>query len=285
MIQPPFIQYAWLVSCDRLSAREGCHRFHRRQVNHHVGYIRSGRAHVRWIHHGRDEEFCISPGNVIFLPADNLEHTFLVVPEADLESVTVMIPADHLATIAAEEVIDREGLFRMLPPFDDAVLRSCMEWMMLLDSPAGGTTAAEHDDVARRLVMRLLELLGRRSPAWEPEHGVFTGETMHDLIHYIDEHLQRPPTLTDIATMTGLSPSHAARKFRRSVGTSLERFVNRRRLLRALGLLSHTQMPLTRIALDLGFSSQSHFTRLFSESTGTSPSRYRRALGAPRLPR
>jgi AraC-like DNA-binding protein len=57
---------------------------------------------------------------------------------------------------------------------------------------------------------------------------------------------------------------------------SLERFVNRRRLAHALVVLRNSSTPLSRVALDLGFCSQSHFTRLFSSQTGFTPAKYRR---------
>jgi len=44
----------------------------------------------------------------------------------------------------------------------------------------------------------------------------------------------------------------------------------------SFALLRAGAIPLTQIALDLGFSSQSHFTRLFSGHTGMAPQRFRR---------
>jgi len=73
----------------------------------------------------------------------------------------------------------------------------------------------------------------------------------------------------------GLSPSHFAKKFRHSTGLSLCRFINRRRILRSLETLK-TDGPVANVALDLGFSSQSHFTRIFSGLTGMTPARYQK---------
>jgi AraC family transcriptional regulator len=73
----------------------------------------------------------------------------------------------------------------------------------------------------------------------------------------------------------GLSPSHFARKFRQSAGVSLKRFINRRRLGVAFGLLKQGKSPLSQLSLDLGFASQSHFTRFFREHTGLTPHRFR----------
>jgi AraC family transcriptional regulator len=45
---------------------------------------------------------------------------------------------------------------------------------------------------------------------------------------------------------------------------------------KALDVLRSDSTPLSRVALELGFSSQSHFTRLFSEATGITPARYQK---------
>jgi len=78
--------------------------------------------------------------------------------------------------------------------------------------------------------------------------------------------------------LTGLSPSHSARKFRQTTGVSLARFVNRRRLQAAIRQFATTDGLLATLAQELGFSSPSHFTRLFSRLTGMRPGRYRRQL-------
>jgi len=84
-------------------------------------------------------------------------------------------------------------------------------------------------------------------------------------------------SLSDLAVLAGLSPSHFAKKFRQSTGLSLNRFVNRRRIIRSLEALK-ADTSLASIAIDLGFSSQSHFTRLFSSLTGTTPATYRKSV-------
>jgi AraC-like DNA-binding protein len=81
-----------------------------------------------------------------------------------------------------------------------------------------------------------------------------------------------------MATRIGLSPSHFAKKFRLSTGLSFHRFVNRRRIQASLTLLKDQSLPLTHVALELGLSSQSHLTRLFSELTGMPPARYRKQV-------
>jgi AraC family transcriptional regulator len=104
---------------------------------------------------------------------------------------------------------------------------------------------------------------------------VFDRVEMQHFVDYIDAHLRLAPTLSAMAILAALSPSHFAKKFRQSTGFSLQRFINRRRVSASIPLLQVNSDSLAGIALDLGFSSQSHFTRLFSEMSGMTPAKYR----------
>jgi AraC-like DNA-binding protein len=113
-------------------------------------------------------------------------------------------------------------------------------------------------------------------PAWQQDASVFTSTVMRRIVERLDSRLGLHPSLTEMGTLFGLSPSHFARKFHQSAGVSLNRFINRRRIRLALVMLHDDSRSLAQLSLDLGFSSQSHFTRLFSGLTGMSPRRFQR---------
>jgi AraC family transcriptional regulator len=84
-----------------------------------------------------------------------------------------------------------------------------------------------------------------------------------------------PPSLSDLGSHAAASPFHLARVFRAHVGLPVHEYYTRLRIERALGGLLDTDRDIGRIALDLGFSSHSHFTHAFRRRTGTTPSRLR----------
>jgi AraC family transcriptional regulator len=129
---------------------------------------------------------------------------------------------------------------------------------------------------ARRLVLRISELRGGRLPDWHTDASAFTPYAMKTIVDYIDARLRRRICLTEISALAGLSPSHCAKKFRSTEGLSLGRFINRRRVAAAMVILRRDEVALAGLALDLGFSSQSHLTRLFSGLTGMTPAKYRK---------
>ncbi len=92
----------------------------------------------------------------------------------------------------------------------------------------------------------------------------------------LSENLAESLSLQELARRVGLSMFHLARSFRRATGSTLHAWRLRLRLLAALDALSeHPKVDLTALALDLGFSSHSHFTAAFRRHFGKPPSALR----------
>ena len=217
---------------------------------------------------------------VSYVPADRDQHTYLMTSDSGCDLSNVLIPPSHLTT-----VIEAEGLKPVnewTPMFggQDAVLRDCMARVAATPTAQDMAGDVGIDEVARRLVLRLVELNGGGKPDWHDDASVFDRRTLCNLVAYVDEHLGIAPSLSDMALLAGVSASHFARKFRQSTGLSLNRFVNRRRILRSFESLK-TEASVASIALDLGFSSQSHFTRIFSGLTGMTPAKYHKSVKRP----
>lgn len=86
--------------------------------------------------------------------------------------------------------------------------------------------------------------------------------------------------LDALAGSLGVSVFHLCRTFRAEHGTSLHAHLVRLRLTAALEELAHGAEDLTGLALSLGFSSHSHFTRAFRSAFRLTPSQYRRRVRA-----
>ena len=92
-------------------------------------------------------------------------------------------------------------------------------------------------------------------------------------IDHIVRNLDQPLRLEDVAQVAAFSPFHFHRIFQGLLGETLNQFVKRQRLERALRLMSHApSRSLTDIALDCGFSSSSDFSRSFKARYGVPPS-------------
>lgn len=98
---------------------------------------------------------------------------------------------------------------------------------------------------------------------------------------FLHEHLCEPLSLHEIAHALQVSAAYLTDAFTRSEGMSLGRYRRRLRLNRALVDLPRCE-DITRLAIDLGFSSHAHFSDAFRSLYGLSPSAFRAGCGKPR---
>ncbi len=83
-----------------------------------------------------------------------------------------------------------------------------------------------------------------------------------------------------LARVAHVSPAHFSRQFRATFGETPHRYLQRRRVERAMELLRETDRSVTEICLDVGFRSLGTFSRVFAEIVGESPSTYRARFAA-----
>lgn len=96
------------------------------------------------------------------------------------------------------------------------------------------------------------------------------------LEEYIEENLSEALSVQDVAGLVGLSQSHFIRVFTSDYGCSPHHYVQARRLHRAKKMLSSSiDIPIKAIALECGFSDQSHMTRFFQSKLSLTPKQYR----------
>jgi len=110
-----------------------------------------------------------------------------------------------------------------------------------------------------------------------PSSGL-SRERLQRVRDYIEAHLGDRLSLTDLAGVACLSPFHFSRSFKLALGVGPQRYIMQRRLERAKTLMRRTNQPLARIALEAGFSDQSHLSSVFRRQTGASPGRFRAAM-------
>jgi AraC family transcriptional regulator len=98
-------------------------------------------------------------------------------------------------------------------------------------------------------------------------------------LRYIDQHLDATLDLDSIAAVAHYSPFHFHRIFKAITNESLNVYINRRRLEKAVAVLMYKpEITITELSLQFGFNSNSSFTRSFKKLYGVSPAEFRKTL-------
>jgi transcriptional regulator GlxA family with amidase domain len=117
------------------------------------------------------------------------------------------------------------------------------------------------------------------TPAWTPTaRGGLAPWQESRAKEAMDANLDKEITIAQLAYECGLSTSQFARAFKQSTGCPPHRWFLEQRIKRAQDLLRTTDRTLTEIAQVCGFSDQSHLTRAFAQTVGTSPGLWRRTM-------
>ena len=272
---PPYPQYAWLAHWIAVHPPRVFDVHECRHVTHHVMLTVTGAAEVHWSTRAGGRPFHAAAGNLGFFPCDREVHTLAITAAEAFVMYDLLSPEQHIRRICASEGMQPGAEMVAFPAFRDALVQACL--LRLARRPEAHAADGIGDEIAaRQVVVRLCEVAGARRPEWHRDTSVFAPLVMRRLVDLIDGQLAAHPSLESIADTVGLSPGHFARKFQQSAGLSLGRFMNGRRIGMSFAMLKAGAIPLSQIALDLGFSSQSHFTRLFSGHTGMAPQQFRR---------
>ena len=106
-------------------------------------------------------------------------------------------------------------------------------------------------------------------------YGRTPSRLMLDVSSYLRQHITEGVSASDIAEAMFISRTHLAAKFKRESGMTLTEFILREKTEEAKRLLRYSDKSILAIGEYLAFSSHSHFTRVFKQYTGMTPSEYR----------
>jgi AraC family transcriptional regulator len=162
--------------------------------------------------------------------------------------------------------------------FSDPAAQQLMA-LLVADANQGHTTERLYADyLAHALAVRML-FLGTQIKPRTNSRG--TSALPKHVLRRIIERMRSfssDLSLQALANESGYSRVHFIRMFRAATGYSPHTYLLNLKLERAQELLRNPSMSLIDIALDCGFSSHSHMSRLFHKIVGVTPSDYRRSL-------
>lgn len=245
-------------------------------LSHHMltYFLSTNTRQVTQLDGGREYDGVMDPGDFYLFPAGptGLTHWHSVD-----KTLHLMIEPYWLRQVANDiewESADGLELLPILKQRDQKLARLVQILM----------TEMEASDLSEKLYLESLScMLGihllRQYCTITPNLRTYsTGLTTYklkDVLDYIQSHLHQNLSLNDMATQLGMSRCYFATQFKQAMGFSPHQYVNQQRIEKAKRCLQTRTLPLVEIALDCGFSSQSHLTKAFKKHTGTTPRAYR----------
>jgi AraC family transcriptional regulator len=216
------------------------------------------------------------PGTVSFVPAHCRRHLKLRAVASEWASVSIDPAVLEEDQPSATGSLDHAAFTNV----SDEFLRAAVLELARLSNLDGGLDPFYCEVMSRSLANYLLHRYVRK-PLLENGASALPRWKLRRIRDYVEANLDRELRMTDLAQISGVTPSYFHRAFRMTTGQTPLAFVNERRVHRAMELLGKQDVSVSEACVRVGFLSPAHFTRVFRNATGMNPSRYRATqLGA-----
>jgi len=215
-------------------------------------------------------------GDVSLFPAQ--QTTAKTQCHSNAEYINLLINPTLMVRFADESVdADRVELLPHLKFHDPFIQHLGLELKKELEL-SGADSRLYAEAMTTSLTMHLLRRYAARSPKLKTYTGGLPSYKLKTAIAYIQEHLNQNLTLAEVAAVVHMSPHYFASLFKQSVGLAPHQYITACRIEKAKSLLAHPHLSITEICHQVGFQSQSAFTRTFRKHTSTTPKAYRNTL-------
>ncbi|TDZ80123.1 Virulence regulon transcriptional activator VirF [Mycobacteroides salmoniphilum] len=238
--------------------------WHLNDPHHLVVIYRGGHVQAKELvfHGGPSTRTIPQAGDVLVIPADC--QVTAVAQGREIALCLVAVPTAVLAD-------------RSIPPriaYPDPFMHQMIERVSRL---------ADRDDVAARLLTEsLLETLRLHlsdhyaSLPYRPTGRNLDNRIQTQLVEYLENSLDSEITLAQLAAIAEMPVADFSKAFTTAFQATPYQFLLERRMQRARSLLTTTSMPITEVAIAVGFNTPSHFATTFKRRVGTTPSTYRK---------
>jgi AraC family transcriptional regulator len=245
-----------------------------------LGLYVSGRHRIRRELGRRSVEGWSDPGTINLTPP-GLEAKWEA--RASSRAAVLFVPQAFLARVISEHWEADPRNVEIIPQFlvRDALIEALVRQLMVEGrngSPSGRLYA---ESACEFLAHHLIHSYSSLS-VHPPQHsGGLSGRRRRAVLDYIEDSLEQPIALRQLAQLAGVSARHLERAFRQSVGVPVHAYVLRRRISLAQELLlKQPALSIDEISTKTGFSSSTHLATVFKRQVGCSPTAFRR-LHAP----
>ncbi|MGL5011645.1 MAG: helix-turn-helix domain-containing protein [Paracoccaceae bacterium] len=191
------------------------------------------------------------------------------------------LPLAHWQSVLDEAVdgrlsFEKSGIYGRI--FDSAAIRAALQNLWALCDEEGAPSRLLAQAAGCEILAELCRMGGAQLVSAK---GGLAPWAKRRCLELMRARLSEDISLDELAAETRLSPFHFARMFKKSVGVPPRVHLTRLRIERACELLEQTDLPVTEIAFEVGYSSNQVLARVFLKNRRMSPSDYRRTVRDP----
>jgi AraC family transcriptional regulator len=132
------------------------------------------------------------------------------------------------------------------------------------------------DHVLLAVGVHVAQTYGGMRPMSRPARGGLAPWQERRARDFLLANIKRNVALKEVARECGLSVDHFSHAFRRTLGVAPHKWLNEQRVVLSKEKLRDNRLSLSDVAMECGFSDQSHLTRVFRQAVGASPGAWRR---------
>ncbi len=185
------------------------------------------------------------------------------------EALEVRATSEELASVSDEIGVDWHAHPESLPTGRDPVIFGMCARFRMAALGADAIAELEADELVRTLLTHVaVRHLGARAPRLR---GRLDRRRLTRITDFIEDTLESPPSLREMADVAAMSPFHFQRLFRATTGLSPHAYVIAKRLERARRMLAQSGSRVANVAATLGFTDLAHFRRAFRRQFNASP--------------
>jgi AraC-like DNA-binding protein len=241
---------------------------------------------VCWVEGGHgsltaaDRTYPLRGGDLLFI-RPGVRHRIVSAEPPGIQLSWVAFSRSRVGGVAGE----LPGLFDAFTRTELALARDDGQvgavWEALRAAAGGPPRRGQRDQLAALATALLLGLAragaGELAALPDPEPPDLGGRAVRQAVRYIQDNLDRPLRVGELARHVHVSPRQLTRLFAAHLGVSPAAYVERVRLDRAAALLVRTATPIKQVAAAVGYPAVAPFTRAFARRHGQPPGRFRDA--------
>ncbi len=229
----------------------------------------------------------VMPGDMLIISPRELHQVYIQPDMAPYERFVLWIDPKLLDGLSTEgtdltrcfnaSVKNFSNLLHLQPEQRTAVCT------LMEDIQAETESAGYGADLMRNsLLTRLMVLVNRIAlqESIQQEDITYSSRVVADVINYVNLHYGEPLSLDGLAERFFVSKYHLSHEFNRHIGTSVYRYIQKKRLQIARQLLAQGQKP-NKVSAECGFGDYTGFYRAFKAEYGIAPREYAVSVRQP----